>query len=166
MNTNVLRVDKQTTVLDATKVMTNKRQFGVVVTDSGKVVGYVTDRRLLTDFIRMNKKPDEVKVADVMAPFYRIEPDANPKEAARKIVQKGITRLGVFEGDKFLGWVTLTDLSRHFSRKSFLDILHSDQSSGAPEFLCPICRSAFMAKVMISEGTIVRWQCPNCGHSL
>jgi signal-transduction protein with cAMP-binding, CBS, and nucleotidyltransferase domain len=166
MNSNVPRVDKQTTILEATRVMTKSRQFGVAITENNKVVGYVTDRRLLTDFIRMNKKPDEVKVAEVMAPFYRIDPDASPKEAARKIVQRGVTRLGVFDGESFLGWVSLTDLSRHFSSKSFLDILHTERSNRTPEFLCPKCRAAFMAKFVTREGEVARWQCPNCGHSL
>lgn len=166
MNTKVPWVNTRTTVLEATKVMNKRKSSGVVVFDEDKVVGYLTDRRLLTAFFSLNKKPDEVKVSDVMAPFYRIDPEASTKEAARKITTHGITRLGVFNGETFLGWVSLTDLSRHFAKKNLLDMLRADNESESPEFICPNCRSTFMKQVTNDEGEIIRWQCPKCDHSL
>jgi CBS domain-containing protein len=77
-----------------------------VVFNGDKVVGMLTDRRILRKFIPFNKKPEEVTVRDVMSPLFKIQPDASAKEVRRRLVEAGITRLGVFEGDKFLGWVT------------------------------------------------------------
>jgi hypothetical protein len=64
-------------------------------------------------------------VREVMAPFSRIRLEEITKVAARKIVEHGIMRLGIFDGDNFLGWVLLSDLSRDFSKKSLLERLHA-----------------------------------------
>ena len=108
MTTNVSSVKASDTVLDAVETMNRDMSSGVAVFDEhGKAVGVITERRLLRDFLPLNKRPGEVKVSQVMGPFYRISPDASTKEAAERIVESNITRLGVFEGEKFLGWVTL-----------------------------------------------------------
>ena len=166
MNTHVPRVGSRATVLEATKLMNKEKSSGVVVFDGDKAVGYLSDRRLLTEFLPLNKRPDEVRVGEIMAPFYRIDPNETTKEAARKIVAHGITRLGVFEGERFLGWVSLTDLSRQFARKNLLDVLRANNNSETLEFVCPNCHAALMQKVTSFEGQIIRWQCPKCNYSL
>jgi signal-transduction protein with cAMP-binding, CBS, and nucleotidyltransferase domain len=165
MTTQVPKVSSQTTVLEATNVMKKNRSSGVVVFEGQRVLGLVTDRRLLHDFFPLNKKPDEVKVSEVTGPFVRIGPDATTKEAAKKIVDYGITRLGVFDGEKFLGWVTAIDISRHFSRKNLLDRLRSHDEPEAMQVMCPTCRLVLMEKLTDRERRIV-WQCPKCGYAL
>ena len=110
----------QPQVLEATEKMNRAGTSGIVVMDGDKVVGLITERRLLWDFFAMNKKPGEVKVSQVMGPLYRISPDASTKEAARKIQTHKITRLGVFDNEEFLGWVSTTDLTRE-ARKEKAD---------------------------------------------
>ena len=70
----------------------------------------ITERALLWKFVPLNERPDEVSVGEMLVPFFRIGPDESTKTAAKTMVENRITRLGVFEGEKFLGWVTLTDL--------------------------------------------------------
>lgn len=169
MTTNVPKVSSHTTVLEAVVIMNKNGSSGVVVFDGENVVGILTDRRLLTSFFQLNRKPEEVKVSEVMGPLYRIEPDATTKEAAKKIVDHRITRLGVFNDDKkFLGWISLADLARHFSSKRnlLLDRLRSHNEPETSEFLCPNCRSAFMDKITDHDGHVLRWQCPKCDYTL
>ncbi len=166
MHRDVPTVGLRATVLEATRVMNDNKSSGVVVVDGEKVVGYLSDRRLLTTFFSLNKQPGQVKVSEVMAPLYRIEAGASTKAAARKIVRNAITRLGVFEGDKFLGWVTLSDLSREFGKKSLFDVLSRHSESESSEFICNSCQAAFMEKITDVEGRTLRWQCPKCGATL
>jgi CBS domain-containing protein len=163
---NVPTVDVRATVLEATKVMNENKSSGVAVVDGEKVVGVLSDRRLLTTFFSMNKEPGQVKVSEVMSPLYRIGPEATLKEAARKIVENGITRLGVFDGDRFLGWVSLSDLSRQFSKRNVFDVLREHGESESSEFLCQNCQEAFMQQITDSEGQTLRWRCPKCGATL
>jgi signal-transduction protein with cAMP-binding, CBS, and nucleotidyltransferase domain len=148
-------------------VMNRANSTGVAVVDKDDhVVGLITAMRLLREFYALNKKPEDVKANQVMGPFYRISPGATTKEAARKILAHNITRLGVFEGGEFLGWVSLTDLTREFGRRRLVDALRSHDESEDTEFLCPNCRGAFLGKEANEDGEIQRWTCPNCGYAL
>jgi CBS domain-containing protein/ribosomal protein S27AE len=167
METNVERVDTSTSILEASKIMNTAGSSGVVVFNGDKAVGMITDRRILRRFVPLNKKPDEVTVKEVMSPFFKIDADASLKEAKRRLLDAGITRLGVFEGEKFLGWVTLADVEAKSLRsgRPILNAFLHDDKAEPMEVLCPNCRSGFMEKVE-NKGEVVRYQCPNCGYSL
>lgn len=166
MTVNVPRVDSSATVLEAVRVMNRASSSGVIVFDGDKAVGIVTDRRLQREFIERNEKPENVKISEVMGPFYKIDPEASLKEAARRILQYNITRLGVFDQDKFLGWITLSDLAKQFSKKSLLEIVRKSNDPHPSQFLCPNCHKAFMDIIDNSQGVILRWQCPRCKYFL
>jgi CBS domain-containing protein len=167
MQTDVERVSVTTSVLEASKVMNERGSSGVVVFNGDKAVGMLTDRRILRRFVPLNRKPEEVTVKDVMSPFFKIDADASTKDARRRLLEAGITRLGVFEGDKFLGWVTLADLDGRGlgGKKKLINAFLRDDKAEPMEVLCPSCRSGFMEKIE-TKGEVVRYQCPNCGYSL
>src|SRR5713226_4639443 len=123
MSTNVPRVKSSDTILQAANLMNREKTSGAAVVEGDKVVGLITERALLWKFVPLNKKPDEVTVGDMLVPFFRIGPDESTKNAAKIMVENRFTRLGVFEGEKLLGWVTLTDLAREFSRPHLLKAL-------------------------------------------
>ena len=167
MQTNVERVNASTSVLEASKIMNDAGSSGAVVFNGDKAVGMITDRRILRRFVPLNRKPEDVTVKEVMSPFFKIDVDASTKEAKRRLLEAGITRLGVFEGDRFLGWVTLADLDGGSSlgRAPLLNALLRDDKAEPMEVLCPNCRSGFMEKVE-GRGEVIRYQCPNRGYSL
>jgi CBS domain-containing protein/ribosomal protein S27AE len=166
MTTDVPRVKSSDTVLTVAETMKNARSSGVAVYEDDKVVGLITARRLVFEFVTSNKKPEDVKASQIMGPFFRIGPDASTKEAARKIIANSITRLGVFDNEKFLGWISLADLTRELGKRRLIEVVRSHDSEESPEILCPNCRGAFMEKVTNSQGDILRWTCPKCGYSL
>ncbi len=104
-------------MLEVAETMKRAGSSGVAVYEDDKVVGLITARRLAFEFITLNKKPEDVRASQIMGPFYRISPNASTKEAARKIIAQKITRLGVFEDEKFLGWISLADLTREARQK-------------------------------------------------
>ncbi len=161
------QVDCSATVLEAITIMNKNGSSGIVAYQGNKPIGMLTDRALLTRFLPLNKRPDEVKVGDVIAPLIKIDAGASTKEAAKKIVENAYTRLGVFDADKFLGWVTLTDLAREVSKENLLDALrmHVEPRKGG-DVLCPNCRKAFLTKIVNTEGNVSGWQCTNCNYTL
>ena len=165
MTKEVPRVDASASVLEAAQVMNLNRANGAVVVEGEKPVGMVTDRALLRRFVRLNRRPDEVKVKDVMAPLLKTTPDAQVNAAAEKIIENGVSRLGVFDKGKFIGWVTVTDIARASSKQGIIHSLHLRSERGTEdELLCPACRSGVMKKVVGAKGEILRWECPNCMH--
>ena len=166
MTKGMPQVDASATVLEASRVMNAKRASGVVVFEGDAPVGMLTERSLLRRFVRLDKRPDEVAVKDVMAPLMKIDAEASVKAAAKKMLQNGLTRLGVFDGARLIGWVTLTDIARETSKQRLIDSLSSQpESSVQDEMLCPSCRTGIMKKVTDKQGRITRWECPNCMHA-
>jgi len=165
MTRGVPQVDASASVLDASKTMNQKRASGVVVFQEGKPVGMLTERSILRRFVKLDKRPEEVKVKDVMTPLMKISADATVKDAAKKILENGLTRLGVFDGEKLVGWVTLTDIARESTKQGLIKSLsRQDEEGTQDEMLCPVCRSGIMKNVMGSGGRVIRWECPNCMH--
>lgn len=103
MSTKVSKVNYSATVLAACTIMNSDGSSGVVVFKENKAICMLTDRGLLRNFAALNKRPDEVKVTEVMSPLFKIDAEASTKETAKKIVENAFTRLGVYDGDKFLG---------------------------------------------------------------
>jgi predicted transcriptional regulator len=166
MSTDVARVSVSATVLDACKIMNSKGVSGVAVFQGDKLIGMLTDRTLLRSFIPLNKRPDEVKVGEVAFPLLRIEANASTKNAAKKIVEIGFTRLGVFDNEKFLGWITLTDLAKEASKRNLKDALLSHNEPERRDVLCPNCKKAFLQKIVNVNGEVERWECPKCRYAL
>ena len=166
MSTDVARVSVSATVLDACKIMNSKSVSGVAVFQGDKLIGLLTDRTLLRSFIPLNRRPDEVKVGEVAFPLLRIDANASTKHAAKKIVENRFTRLGVFDNEKFLGWITLTDLAKEASKRNLKDALLSHNEPERRDVLCPNCKKAFLQKIMNVNGEVERWECPNCNYAL
>jgi CBS domain-containing protein len=166
MSTNVPRVKSSDSILQAANAMNRERTSGAIVIEGEKVVGLITERALLWKFIPLNKRPDEVTVGEMLVPFFRIDPNESTKTAAKIMVENRITRLGVFEGEKFLGWVTLSDLARQFSKPHLLTALSARDEPEDKQVLCPNCKKDFLEKITNTEGVILRWECPNCHYSL
>lgn len=163
MNTKVPRVEYSDTILEAVRVMADNDATGVAVFKGDKVVGVLTERSLLRRFIPRNTKPNQVRVSEVMIPMMRIHRDADVKEAARKIIETGRTRVGVFDGNKFLGWVTITDVARAASRRNLLDVLLRRDKPEAAEIVCPKCKVGVLESRRETGGEIV-WRCDNCSY--
>ncbi len=164
---NIPRVSPSTTVLKACEVMNKQKASATLVVEGEKVVGMFGDRGLLRKFVPLNKRPDEVTIAEMMVPVMKVSPDTSTKTAAKMLSQSGFTRVGVFEDEKFLGWVTLTDLARDFSKGGLMDMLrmHTDEPE-TRDVLCPNCHSAFLEKITTQHGKILNWKCPRCGYAL
>ncbi|MGD0638458.1 MAG: CBS domain-containing protein [Nitrososphaerales archaeon] len=165
MTKDVPQIDAGASVFEAAKLMNERKANGTIVLQEGKPIGMLTDRALLRRFMKLNKRPEDVTVKQVMAPLLKIGADASVKDAAKKITENGVTRLGVFEKDKLVGWVTITDIARASSKQGIVDSLHRQNQGGTEdELLCPACNSGVMKKVVGSGGVILRWECPNCMH--
>jgi predicted transcriptional regulator len=73
MNAKIPKVTTRTTVLEATNLMNEKGTSAVAVIDGdNNVVGFFGERTLLTEFVKLNKKPDDVQVGKIMHMLYRI----------------------------------------------------------------------------------------------
>jgi CBS domain-containing protein len=121
MTKGVLTVDEEKTIFEAAELMSQKEVGDVVVLKGEIPRGIVTER----DFVRRvvaKKTPLDAKISDVMSkPLITISPEASLKEAARKMVNRGIRRLPVVEKHKLVGIIVVSDFARHLSKKTLTE---------------------------------------------
>jgi len=121
MTKDVLTVDANKTVLEAAVLMSKNDVGDLVVMENDMPVGIVTERDFVRRVIAMEKSTS-AKVSEVMStPLRVIDPEAPIKEAARRMVNKGIRRLVVIKDNKLVGIITATDFARYLGKKTLSD---------------------------------------------
>ena len=121
MTKNVITIDAGKTVFEAADLMSQNNVGDLVVMDKNTPVGIVTERDLVRRVLAERKSLD-IKVSEVMTtPLRVIDPEASLKEAARRMVNKGIRRLPVIKDNKLVGIITTADFARQLSKKTLTD---------------------------------------------
>ncbi len=123
MTKDVLTIDASKTVGDAAALMSKNDVGDLVVMDNNLPVGIVTERDFVRRVLAEGKTPD-IRISEIMSsPLRVIDPEAPIKEAARRMVSKGIRRLVVIKDNKLVGIITTTDFARQLSKKTLSDDL-------------------------------------------
>jgi CBS domain-containing protein len=107
----VTTIDEHHTVLEAARLMTDNYIGSVVVTSHSKIVGIFTERELMMRVVGKDREPGTVKIKDVMhTDHLKISSDATCDEALKLMEEKRCRHLLVFDGDEFIGLISLRDL--------------------------------------------------------
>jgi len=91
-----------------------EREIGsLVVVETGKPMGIVTERDILTKVAAPDKQPSRVLVRDIMtSPVVVVHPHEEVAEAAKLMSQRKIRRLPVVQEGKLVGMITENDIIR------------------------------------------------------
>ena len=121
MTKDVLTIESNKTVIEAAALMSKNDVGDLVVMENSTPVGIVTERDFVRRVLAVGK-PTTTKVSEVMStPLKVIDPEAPIKEAARRMVSRGIRRLAVIKDNKLVGIITATDFARHLGKKTLSD---------------------------------------------
>ena len=125
MSRNIKTVRPDDTALDAVRKMNKFRIGSVIVTNSGRPVGIITERNVLQEIVEPRLDPATVKAKDIMTrPLITVDPHTAVDEAAKILATKTIKTLPVVERDKVLGILTSSDIVRNSpTQLSILDEL-------------------------------------------
>lgn len=94
MTKPVITIDKGSSVLEAARIMSEKRIGCIVVTDEGKTVGIATERDILQDVVAKGLDASKVKMENIMSkPLITIN-EKMPVINAIRVMEK--TRYGVY----------------------------------------------------------------------
>ncbi len=113
MSSPVITVKENATIEEAAKIISS-HPIGalVVVDDSGKPTGIITERDIVMRVVAKNLLPSKVRVKEVMTtPLVTIEPSMDLREVARKMSRLGVRRLPVMEGGELVGIVSSRDIA-------------------------------------------------------
>jgi CBS domain-containing protein len=121
MHTNLVTLDANASVLDAARQMRDASIGDVLVTESGKLRGIVTDRDLVVRCLATQGDPSATKLKDVCSEdLVTLTPDDDFQDAVQLMNDHAVRRLPVVEGGDVVGIVSLGDLSVAQDRESAL----------------------------------------------
>lgn len=120
----VTLVDGDKSVAETAKIMmrtatTVTREIGsVLVAKNNEPIGILTERDILKKVVATGLDPAVTKISQVMsAPLITVPVDTSVGEASRIMIEKGIRRLPVTEGNKIVGIITTRDITREMAAR-------------------------------------------------
>ncbi|GBC72832.1 Hypoxic response protein 1 [archaeon HR04] len=119
---DVVTISPDKTAQDAARLMAEHGIGSVVVMDSEKVIGIVTERDLVRKVCAKDIPSSKVKIQDVMsAPIITAEPDLPIEAAVQRMFNNKIRRLPVVENGRLVGIVTISDIAKHMRTKWLIE---------------------------------------------
>jgi CBS domain-containing protein len=105
-------------VLDAARIMREKKVGALVVLEEGKPVGIFTERDVLNRVVAGNGDPAKTKVSEVMtSDVVVVCPSTTVEQAMVIVTEKRVRHLPVMEGDELLGVVSSGDLTHWIAKR-------------------------------------------------
>ena len=107
----VVTIDESHSALEAATLMAEEFVGSVVITSSSKITGIFTERDLMMRVVGKKRDPESVKIKDVITKAVAI---VSPKDTAdyclNLMKEYRCRHLLVFDGDEFVGIVSLRDI--------------------------------------------------------
>ncbi len=116
MSSPVLRIDSEASVQDAAILMEAHHVGSLIIEEYGDDVGIITERDLTRKILAKAGDPEDIKVADIMAPIQSMDRFLLIEEANRFMHDQKIRHLAVTEEDKIVGMLSVKDLVSYYSR--------------------------------------------------
>ena len=127
---NVVTIKPNDTIKKAAELMNLHGISSLIVTDSGKPVGIITERDMLSRVLNKPTPVTETKAVDIMSkPVITASPNMRAGDAAKLMIEHNIKKLPIVENGRLVGLVSLTDLLRSEGVIQFLNKLSLDGTS-------------------------------------
>lgn len=112
MSSPVITVNEDATVDKAAQLMAKGHIGCILVTSKeGKPLGIITESDFVTRVLAKNIQPNKLTAKEVMtSPLITIDPDENLSEAARRMSQLNVRRLGVMYKGNLVGIISSKDI--------------------------------------------------------
>jgi CBS domain-containing protein len=129
MSSNVRTVTPDTTLREAAEIMRDGDVGDVVVTESGRLKGILTDRDIVVRCLAGGGDPHTARVREVCSEeIVTVPRQSSLKDAVHAMRTATVRRLPVVEGDEVVGLVTMGDLAQVIDDRSAL----ADVSAAEP----------------------------------
>lgn len=113
---------KNSTISDAIRMLLNTKISRLIVVENGKHVGIITEKDIgLFLFSETSIQGlDDIPITKIMKPIEFVNEEINHKDAAKIMVEKGVSSLAIGEDGEVKGIITKSDLIK-FVAENFSD---------------------------------------------
>lgn len=119
---DVVTISPDKTAQEAARLMAEHGIGSVVVMDSDRVVGIVTERDLVRKVCAKDIPSSRVRIQDIMStPIITAEPDLPIEAAVQRMFNNRIRRLPVVDNGRLVGIVTISDIAKHMRTKWLIE---------------------------------------------
>ena len=130
MNPNVVSLGPEASLKEASELMAKQKIGSIVIVDSDKPVGILTERDFATKIL-LKPYSSETKVSEVMSsPVIHVSSDQSVADIIDIMANKDIRKVPVIDNGKVLGIVTGTEFLRLFVQASDADLQKAYQEIG------------------------------------
>lgn len=113
MTKNVIKIDYNCSVLEASLLYKKYRIGCLIVTKNGECIGIVTERNIIERTICDGKSPLETSAGEIMTSnIITIQELDNLEKAIEVMIKHNIKKLPVILKNEIVGIITVTDISR------------------------------------------------------
>jgi len=111
---------KNSTISDVIKKLLESKLSRLIVVESGKPVGIITEKDVgLFLFSESTKQGlDDIPISKIMKPILFVKEELSPHESAIIMLEKGVSSLTIGSQDNVKGIFTKTDLVKHYLKNS------------------------------------------------
>ena len=131
MTKNIVTIDADKSVYDASDLLREKKIGSVIVLDKEGDVGLVTKRDIIGGTTLAHKNPETTLVSEIMRThIITVHPLENIQKAAELMDKNKVKKLVVVKENVIYGIITVTDISRATKDfvKRFLDIRFREET--------------------------------------
>jgi len=124
---DVAAVERDSAVIEAARLMNERRIGALVVTAGDQVVGIFTERDVMNRVVAAKRSAETTKVADVMtSPCACCRSDTTLEECRNVMTDKRIRHLPVVDAGRLRGMVSMGDLmaAEAAQRQQTIEYLH------------------------------------------
>lgn len=115
MTTEVVSVDKDTSIQDAAKKMADTDVGSVIVNDKDTLVGIITDRDITIRGVAKKDDLKSVSCKEIMtSDVITANSDSNMEEVIGLMSDNQIKRVPIVEKDNVVGMISLRDISQSY----------------------------------------------------
>ena len=122
MQKNIITIEKDQTILQTARLMKENDISFLVIVENENPIGVLTERGFVQKFCINDKKPEQIKISEIMSYKFRwVEPTTEIEDAIQKMLNNNIRRLLVLDNKKLVGVITQTDLVSYLRDKLLVD---------------------------------------------
>jgi CBS domain-containing protein len=135
MTAELVTAAPSTPASEVARLMRDRRVGSVVLVDGGRPTGIVTDRDLTLGVLAAGA-PADIPVGDLASsPVVTVSPEQEVHAVAELMVDHGIRRVPVDDGERLAGIVTLDDLIARTGDSDLAhDLAHRVTRASLPDF--------------------------------